>query len=282
MSANKSKRSGAGEQPTEARGLGGALRLQPPGGMAVARQIAGMSVQRASRSRLLRVTLAVLTLPVLTTLAGVLSGRNGSAFFETVLELYLRYLAPLVLAFYASQSVAEEVQGRTITYLWSRPIPRWALPLGKYLGTVLITASLLSLSLVACYLVAMIPAGSALFAELPLLALGLVSIVVATLYFAAVAAAFGALIASFPFAVMLIYVLAIDIAMSFVPGMIKVLSMTVHLRVIAGLYRPQTGVFSADPQLTLGISMPVVLVVAALWLLLAITVASTSEYRTDH
>lgn len=282
MSANKSKRSGASEQPTEARGLGGAVRLHPPGGMAVARQIAGMSVQRASRSRLLRVTLAVLTLPVLTTLAGVLSGRNGSAFFETVLELYLRYLAPLVLAFYASQSVAEEVQGRTITYLWSRPIPRWALPLGKYLGTVLITATLLSLSLVACYLVAMIPAGSALFSELPLLALGLVSVVVATLYFAAVAAAFGALIASFPFAVMLIYVLAIDIAMSFVPGMIKVLSMTVHLRVIAGLYRPQTGVFSADPQLTAGISMPVVIVVAALWLFLAIGVATTSEYRTDH
>lgn len=260
----------------------GSVARRPPSGMAVARQIAGLSLRRARRSRLLRVVLAVLALPVLATVAGVLSGRNGAAFFETVLELYLRYLAPLVLALFSSQSVAEEVQGRTITYLWSRPIARWALPVGKYLGTVVVTGGLMLLSLIACYLVAMIPAGGSVFSELPLLALGLTALAAGTLYFAAVASAFGALVTGFPFAIMLIYVLAIDIAMGFVPGLLKVVAMTVHLRAIAGLYKPQTSMFSSDPNLNATISLPVVLVMATLWLGLTVLIASTSEYRTDR
>ncbi|PID38548.1 MAG: hypothetical protein CSA65_07105 [Proteobacteria bacterium] len=258
------------------------LVRRPPSGTAVARQIAGLSLRRARRSRLLRVVLALLALPVLATIVGVLSGRNGAAFFEKVLALYLSYLVPLVLALFSSQSVAEEVQGRTITYLWSRPIARWALPVGKYLGTVAVTGGLMLLSLVACYLVAMIPAGGSVFSELPLLALGLTALGVGTLYFAAVASAFGALVTSFPFALMLLYVLAIDIGMGFVPGLLRVVAMTVHLRAIAGLYKPQTSLFSADPHLDATISLPVVVVMATLWLGLTVLIASTSEYRTDR
>ncbi len=255
---------------------------RPPSGMAVTRLIATLSPRRARRSRLIRVAMAVLALPVLASIAGVAAGRNGAAFFEVILELFLRYLAPLVLALFSSQSVAEEVQGQTITYLWSRPIARWALPVGKYLGTLVITGTLLTLSLIACYLVAMIPAGGSLFSELPLLALGWVSLMAGTLYFAALASAFGAMVTSFPFAIMLIYVLAIDVAMGFVPGILKVIAMTVHLRAIAGLYKPETGMFSSDPALNATISLPVVLVMASLWLTLAVAIASTSEYRSTR
>src|SRR6185503_12480129 len=52
---------------------------------------------------------------------------------DELLAFQLLVLAVLPPMFIAS-SIGEEIEDRTITYLWSRPIPRWAVLIGKFLA----------------------------------------------------------------------------------------------------------------------------------------------------
>ena len=84
--------------------------------------------------------------------------------------------------FYGTGLIADEVDDKTITYLFVRPIPRGAVLLGKYLAYVVCTTLLVLPSVVIVYfLVVPIGGGSigaafpALVTDLGLLALGLAS-----------------------------------------------------------------------------------------------------------
>lgn len=48
--------------------------------------------------------------------------------------LYLRFIVPVLGVFYGTSLIADEVDDKTITYLFSRPIPRGAVLVGKYLA----------------------------------------------------------------------------------------------------------------------------------------------------
>jgi ABC-type transport system involved in multi-copper enzyme maturation permease subunit len=252
-----------------------------PSALATARLMAAMSIRRARRGKLLWLTALVMALPVAAALLALVSGNAGEAFYEKVLEVYLRYLSPFVLSLYASFSVAEEVQAKTITYLFCRPVARWALPLGKYLAAVTVCAVLMCGSLLLVFIVSMLGEPSALMPGIGTLLSGLLAVLLAAIHFGAVAAAFGAMITSYPFVLTLIYFMAVEVGFSFVPGWFKVVAMSVHLRVIAGLYKPASSMFVSDPDLSVKISLPVVLAMTLVWLLVAIGWVSTTEYRTD-
>ena len=97
---------------------------------------------------------------------GIATGSSGLYWYETLLDIMLRYMIPCVLALHASQTVAEEVQYKTITYLYTRPIPRWALPVGKYVGLVAMLVPMVAISTTASYVLAMIPDSGQLGQEL--------------------------------------------------------------------------------------------------------------------
>src|SRR5258708_3312941 len=65
-------------------------------------------------------------------------------------------LLPLVALIYASGMIQDEQEEQTITYLLIRPIPKWALYLGKLLATlttaVMLTAFFTALTYAAIYL----------------------------------------------------------------------------------------------------------------------------------
>lgn len=65
-------------------------------------------------------------------------------FYGVIVALYyIRNVLPLAALFYATSLIADEVEGRTITYLLTRPIERGAILAGKfaaYLGTTLALA----------------------------------------------------------------------------------------------------------------------------------------------
>lgn len=248
----------------------------PPSGMNTLRLVFGLTLLRAKRSKILRITFFAMAFVLITLGIGRLSGKSGVGFYELILNLFLRYFTPLTLALFASQSISEEVTAKTITYLWSRPIKRWALPFGKYIATAIISFLLLSIALIVAYTIAMV--GNDFLYQLPLLALSLVALALATLYFGALAMAFGAITPSFPFALMLIYILILDVGVGFLPGYFKAGSMITHLCSIAGIYHPQSGYFS-DPNLTPGISLIVVSALTAIWIAIALSVANSSEYR---
>ena len=48
--------------------------------------------------------------------------------------LYIRFIVPVLGVFYGTSLIADEVEDKTITYLFTRPVPRSAVLLGKYAG----------------------------------------------------------------------------------------------------------------------------------------------------
>jgi ABC-2 type transport system permease protein len=94
--------------------------------------------------------------------------------------LYLRFIVPILGVFYGTALIADEVDDKTITYLFVRPIPRGAVLLGKYLAYLACTVLIVLPSMMLVYfLVVPIGDGSVarafpdLLKDLVLLALGL-------------------------------------------------------------------------------------------------------------
>ena len=66
--------------------------------------------------------------------------------------LYLRFVIPVLGAFYGTSLMSDEVEDRTLTYLFTRPVPRGAVILGKYLAYLVCTALVVLPSVTAVYL----------------------------------------------------------------------------------------------------------------------------------
>src|SRR5215217_5726775 len=59
----------------------------------------------------------------------------GPAIFGLMIWIfYLRFTVPVLGVFYGTSLIADEVEDKTITYLFTRPIPKGAVLLGKYLA----------------------------------------------------------------------------------------------------------------------------------------------------
>jgi ABC-type transport system involved in multi-copper enzyme maturation permease subunit len=60
---------------------------------------------------------------------------GGTSLFGLMLWLlFLRFAVPVLAVFYGTALIADEVDERTLTYLFTRPIPRGSVLLGKYLA----------------------------------------------------------------------------------------------------------------------------------------------------
>src|SRR6266850_659094 len=95
------------------------------------------------------------------------------AMFETAVSvLYLRFIVPALGVFYGTSLIADEVEDKTITYLFTRPIARGAIVLGKYLAYLLCAAAVVLPSLALVFL-NMGPLFGKLLGDLGILALGL-------------------------------------------------------------------------------------------------------------
>jgi ABC-2 type transport system permease protein len=77
--------------------------------------------------------LAAQIVPVLVGLAfAIWSDRDGSVFFRDIVEhITIPFFVPLAALFYGAPSIVDEMEGRTLTYLMLRPIPRPVLYLAK-------------------------------------------------------------------------------------------------------------------------------------------------------
>jgi ABC-2 type transport system permease protein len=78
----------------------------------------------------------------------------GEMLTNLVSSLYLGVLVYLVGIAFGVPTVHDEVEGRTLTYLLTRPISRIAVYAGRLAAVQLLAGVLLALSLVACFMVA--------------------------------------------------------------------------------------------------------------------------------
>ena len=82
---------------------------------------------------------------------------DSAATFDTAISvLYLRFIVPALSVFYGTSLIADEVEDRTITYLFTRPIARGAIVLGKYLAYLLCVLSVVLPSAAVVFMV-MVP-----------------------------------------------------------------------------------------------------------------------------
>jgi ABC-type transport system involved in multi-copper enzyme maturation permease subunit len=77
--------------------------------------------------------------------------RGSTLFGMTIWLLYLRFIVPILGVFYGTSLVADEVEDKTITYLFVRPVARRAILLGKYLAYIASTVLVVLPSVMIVY-----------------------------------------------------------------------------------------------------------------------------------
>ena len=81
-----------------------------------------------------------------------------SMFGTAISLLYLRFIVPAFGVFYGTSLIADEIEGKTITYLFVRPIARGAIVLGKYLAYLVCVVAVVLPSAALVFLI-MVPLG---------------------------------------------------------------------------------------------------------------------------
>jgi ABC-type transport system involved in multi-copper enzyme maturation permease subunit len=168
--------------------------------------------------------------------------------------LYVRIIVPILAVFYGTALIADEVEDKTITYLFTRPIRRGAVLLGKYFAYLTATGFVVLPSIVVVYLL-IAPIGSQLGAsfiplvkDLAVLALGLA---VYGAVFAFVGAQFNR-----PLLIGLIFIFAWEQAALAFPGYLKKFTVAYYLQGLIPHAMPQDsamsliqGIFQSFPGL---------------------------------
>lgn len=104
---------------------------------------------------------------------------SGATIFGIVVWwLFLRFIVPVLGVFYGTSLIADEVEEKTLTYLFTRPVPRAAVLAGKYLAYFACTSLVVlpSITVVFFLLVPLREVGAefaTLLTDLGLLTLGL-------------------------------------------------------------------------------------------------------------
>jgi len=181
---------------------------------------------------------------------------NGSSVFGAMIWLlYLRFLVPVLGVFYGTSLIADEVDDKTITYLFVRPISRTAVLVGKFLAYVVTTIFVVLPSVVVLYLCVQ-PLGHGSLAEgfLSLLTdLGLLSIglVAYGALFAMVGAAFKR-----PLVAGLLFVLGWEQLAMALPGYLRKLTIAHYLQALVPHVMPAEGLGSALQSLFRDVPTP--------------------------
>src|SRR5437763_5714826 len=89
---------------------------------------------------------------------------GATVFGMMVWLLYIRFILPILGVFYGTSLIADEVDDKTITYLFTRPIPRSAVLLGKFLAYLACTVLLVLPSVMLVYFL-VVPVGGDSIAE---------------------------------------------------------------------------------------------------------------------
>lgn len=106
--------------------------------------------------------LAVALVPVLLPLGayffsvGDRGFSDSSLFSRIATAVYLQTLTPLIALFFGCSLVSEDVESQTITHILTRPVPRSAWILGKFLAFNLAATLSLALGLVVFFLVSLL------------------------------------------------------------------------------------------------------------------------------
>ena len=197
---------------------------------------------------------------------------GGPTIFGLIMwAIFVQFCVPVLGVFYGTSLIADEVEDKTITYLFTRPIPRSAVLVGKYLAYLVCTIFVVLPAVVLIWLL-IVPIGGSLgqgfpdlLKDLGLLALGLV---VYGALFALVGAVFKR-----PLLAGLVFVFGWETVVMALPGTLKRFTVAFYLRGLVPHTMPANSpmsiiesLFRETPPLTLCLFWLVTITLVSLYL----------------
>jgi ABC-2 type transport system permease protein len=209
-----------------------------------------------------------------------------SIFGMMIWLLYVRFIVPVLGVFYGTALIADEVDDKTITYLFTRPIPRGSVLIGKYLAYLGCTVLLiLPTVMIVFFLIVPLGGGSvgqafpSLLTDLGMIALGLAA-------YGAVFAFVGARLKR-PLVVGLVFAFGWEPTVMLVPGYLKQLTVAYYVQALVPHAMPEDStlgailqVFNEVPSVTLSLAALAMITAVALWL--AARTVETREYVLEQ
>ncbi len=224
------------------------------------------------------ITLAFLLRLVATIQPRALPRINGSVldgaglFGMMIWLLYVRFIVPVLGVFYGTALIADEVDDKTITYLFTRPVRRMAVLLGKYFAYLAASTLLILPSIVIVYFLVVPVSGAGIGAAFPSLLADLLVILVGLASYGALFALVGARLKR-PLVVGLVFTLGWEPGVLLFPGYLKRFTVAYYLQALVPHASPQEStisllmqVFQDVPTLTSSILGLAVITLGALWL----------------
>ena len=208
-----------------------------------------------------------------------------SMFGAIIWILFLWFIVPVLGVFYGTSLIADEVDDKTITYLFTRPVRRGAVVVGKYMAYLLCTTLVVLPSVMIVYFLMVpfrqIPASFiALVIDLGVLGLGLAA-------YGALFALVGAAIRR-PLVVGLVFVFGWELVTLVMPGYLKRFTLAYYLQTLVPHAMPtgdtvsllQGAVFREPPSVAVSIGVLLLAIVASL--ALAARVVEQREYVLEQ
>jgi ABC-type transport system involved in multi-copper enzyme maturation permease subunit len=198
---------------------------------------------------------------------------GGSAIFGMMIWLlFIRFIVPVLGVFYGTALIADEVEDKTITYLFTRPIPRGAVLLGKYLAYLVCTVLLVLPSVMLVFFLIVPTGGGSIGAAFPDLAADLGMLVVGLASYGAVFALVGTRLKR-PLVVGLVFAFGWEQAVLLFPGYLKRLTVAYYMQALVKHEMPQDSavsmimqIFHEVPSLTVSLLTLAAITGVSLWL----------------
>jgi ABC-2 type transport system permease protein len=196
---------------------------------------------------------------------------GASIFGMMIWLLYIRFIVPVLGVFYGTSLIADEVDDKTITYLFTRPIPRRAVMLGKYLAYLVCTVLLVLPSVMLVFFLVVPTGGSTIAEGFPLLLVDFGMLIAGLAAYGALFAFVGTRLKR-PLIVGLVFAFGWEPAVLLFPGYLKRLTVAYYLQALVKHEMPQDSavsmllqIFREVPSLSASLIALAVIVAVALW-----------------
>lgn len=212
---------------------------------------------------------------------------GGPALFGLMIWLlYIRFIVPVLGVFSGTSLIADEVDDRTITYLFVRPIPRGAVLVGKYFAYFASTTLLILPSVVLVYFLVVPIGGGSIGAAFPWLVTDLGMLALGLAAYGALFAWVGARLKR-PLVIGLIFIFGWEPGVLLFPGYLKRATIAYYLQGLVPHAMPEDSavnvlmqIFQEIPTVALSLAVLTGVTLAAVWL--AAKVVELREYVLEQ
>lgn len=198
---------------------------------------------------------------------------------------YLRFIVPVLGVFYGTALIADEVEDKTITYLFTRPIPRGAVLLGKYLAYIACTVCVVLPSMLLVWLL-VVPIRGSLGATFPDVVKDLGLLAIGLAVYGATFAFVGAALKR-PLLIGLVFVFGWEPTMMALPGYLKHFTVAYYLQGLVPQAMPSDSamslvqsIFREIPPVSEALIWMTAMTVVFLWL--AARIVRNREYVLEQ